>query len=56
MRKRNSIVFGMIEGEREYVEQLSTLVSCFLRPLKMAASAKKPLISHEDVNSIFLNR
>ncbi|XP_072167414.1 ras-specific guanine nucleotide-releasing factor 1-like [Diadema setosum] len=55
MRKRNSIVFGMVECEREYVEQLSTLVSCFLRPLKMAASAKKPLISHEDVNSIFLN-
>ncbi|XP_033633758.1 ras-specific guanine nucleotide-releasing factor 2-like isoform X1 [Asterias rubens] len=55
MRKRNSIVFGMVECEREYVEQLSTLVSCFLRPLKMAASSKKPLISHEDVNSVFLN-
>ncbi|XP_077868755.1 ras-specific guanine nucleotide-releasing factor 1-like [Saccoglossus kowalevskii] len=55
MRKRNSIVFGMVECEKEYVEQLSTLVSCFLRPLKMAASSKKPLITHEDVNSIFLN-
>ncbi|XP_077988793.1 ras-specific guanine nucleotide-releasing factor 2-like [Glandiceps talaboti] len=55
MRKRNSIVFGMVECEKEYVEQLSTIVSCFLRPLKMAASSKKPAITHEDVNSIFLN-
>ncbi|CAH1796894.1 unnamed protein product [Owenia fusiformis] len=55
MRKRNSIVFGMVECEEEYVQQLSTLVSCFLRPLKMAASSKKPPITHEDVNSIFLN-
>ncbi|XP_070543537.1 ras-specific guanine nucleotide-releasing factor 2-like isoform X2 [Ptychodera flava] len=55
MRKRNSIVFGMVECEKEYVEQLSTVVSCFLRPLKMAASSKKPPITHEDVNSIFLN-
>ncbi|XP_033120543.1 ras-specific guanine nucleotide-releasing factor 1-like isoform X1 [Anneissia japonica] len=55
MRKRNNIVFNMVESEREYVEQLSLLVSCFLRPFKMAASAKKPIISHEEVNSIFLN-
>ena len=56
MRKRNSIVFGMVECEEEYVKQLSTLVTVFLRPLKMAASSKKPTITHEDVNSIFLNR
>jgi len=56
MRKRNSIVFGMVECEEEYVKQLSTLVSVFLRPLRMAASSKKPPITHEDVNSIFLNR
>jgi hypothetical protein len=31
------------------------LVSCFLRPFKMAASSKRPPCSHEDVNSIFLN-
>lgn len=31
------------------------LVSCFLRPFKMAASSKRPPLSHEDVNSIFLN-
>ncbi|XP_046561782.1 ras-specific guanine nucleotide-releasing factor 2-like [Haliotis rubra] len=56
MRKRNSIVFSMVECEEEYNRQLSCLVTCFLRPLRMAASSKKPPISHEDVNSIFLNR
>jgi hypothetical protein len=34
---------------------MEILVSCFLRPFKMAASSKKPPCSHEDVNSIFLN-
>lgn len=55
MRKRNSIVFRLVEGEEEYVQQLSTLVTCFLRPFRMAASSKRPIISHEDVNSIYLN-
>ncbi|XP_043476334.1 ras-specific guanine nucleotide-releasing factor 2-like isoform X2 [Leptopilina heterotoma] len=55
MRKRNSLVFQMVEAEEEYTEQMEILVSCFLRPFKMAASSKKPPCSHEDVNSIFLN-
>uniref|UniRef100_A0A3P8VYA8 Ras protein specific guanine nucleotide releasing factor 2 n=1 Tax=Cynoglossus semilaevis TaxID=244447 RepID=A0A3P8VYA8_CYNSE len=55
MRKRNQIVFNMVEMETEYVHQLSILVNCFLRPLRMAASSKKPPISHDDVSSIFLN-
>ncbi|XP_044728082.1 ras-specific guanine nucleotide-releasing factor 1-like [Chrysoperla carnea] len=55
MRKRNSLVFRMVEAEEEYMEQLEVLVSCFLRPFKMAASSKKPPCSHDDVNSIFLN-
>uniref|UniRef100_A0A665UQ13 Ras protein-specific guanine nucleotide-releasing factor 2a n=1 Tax=Echeneis naucrates TaxID=173247 RepID=A0A665UQ13_ECHNA len=55
MRKRNQIVFNMVETETEYVHQLSILVNCFLRPLRMAASSKKPPISHDDVSSIFLN-
>uniref|UniRef100_A0A3Q1H6H4 Ras protein-specific guanine nucleotide-releasing factor 2a n=1 Tax=Anabas testudineus TaxID=64144 RepID=A0A3Q1H6H4_ANATE len=55
MRKRNQIVFSMVEAETEYVHQLSILVNCFLRPLRMAASSKKPPISHDDVSSIFLN-
>jgi hypothetical protein len=50
-----SLVFRMVEAEEEYMEQLEVLVSCFLRPFKMAASSKKPPCSHEDVNSIFLN-
>lgn len=87
MRKRNQIVFNMVEAETEYVNvyagpsmrptsihpsiqliavtflrdgryvhQLYILVNCFLRPLRMAASSKKPPISHDDVSSIFLNR
>uniref|UniRef100_A0A672SIC9 Ras protein specific guanine nucleotide releasing factor 2 n=1 Tax=Sinocyclocheilus grahami TaxID=75366 RepID=A0A672SIC9_SINGR len=55
MRKRNQIVFNMVEAETEYVLQLSILVNCFLRPLRMAASSKKPPITHDDVSSIFLN-
>lgn len=55
MRKRNSLVFRMVEAEEEYMEQMEVLVSCFFRPFKMAASSKKPPCTHEDVNSIFLN-
>uniref|UniRef100_G3N5A4 Ras protein-specific guanine nucleotide-releasing factor 2a n=1 Tax=Gasterosteus aculeatus aculeatus TaxID=481459 RepID=G3N5A4_GASAC len=55
MRKRNQIVFNMVEAETEYVHQLSILVNCFLRPLRMAASSKKPPISHDDVSTVFLN-
>ncbi|XP_031638575.1 ras-specific guanine nucleotide-releasing factor 2-like isoform X2 [Contarinia nasturtii] len=55
MRRRNSLVFSMVESEEEYCEQLEVLVSCFLRPFKMAASSKRPPLTHEDVNSIFLN-
>ncbi|KAB1281495.1 Ras-specific guanine nucleotide-releasing factor 2 [Camelus dromedarius] len=49
MRKRNQIVFTMVEAESEYVHQLYVLVNGFLRPLRMAASSKKPPISHDDV-------
>lgn len=55
MRKRNILVFRMVEAEEEYMEQMEVLVACFLRPFKMAASSKKPPCLHEDVNSIFLN-
>ncbi|KAM8886770.1 ras-specific guanine nucleotide-releasing factor 2 isoform 2-T2 [Spinachia spinachia] len=55
MKKRNQIVFNMVEAETEYVHQLYILVNCFLRPLRMAASSKKPPINHDDVSSIFLN-
>lgn len=50
-----SLVFKMVEAEEEYTEQMEVLVSCFLRPFKMAASSKNPPCNHEDVNSIFLN-
>ncbi|KAF0767236.1 ras-specific guanine nucleotide-releasing factor 2-like isoform X3 [Aphis craccivora] len=50
-----NLVFRMVEAEEEYVSQLEVLVTCFLRPLRMAASSKKPPCSHEDISSIFLN-
>ena len=76
MRKRNNIIFNLVESEREYVHQLEILVANYVRPFRMgkeinfkrlknqnksiviflAASSKKPPITHEDVNSIFLNR
>ena len=56
MRKRNQIVFELVRSEEEYLQTLSTLVTSFFRPLKMAASSKRPPLSHEEVNSIFLNR
>ena len=73
MRKRNNIIFNLVESEREYVHQLEILVANYVRPFRMgkvslfcevlstliryslAASSKKPPITHEDVNSIFLN-
>lgn len=45
----------MVEEEEEYLKQLDIIVSCFLRPLRMAACSQKPPCSHEDINSIFLN-
>ncbi|EDV26851.1 uncharacterized protein TRIADDRAFT_22773 [Trichoplax adhaerens] len=55
LKKRNGIFFQLYESERNYVQQMSILVSCYLRPLKMAASSKKPSVTHDEVNSIFLN-
>lgn len=52
---RCSLVFRMVEAEEEYLEQLQLMVSCFLRPFKMAASSQKPPCTHDEVNSIFLN-
>ncbi|GFQ69035.1 ras-specific guanine nucleotide-releasing factor 2 [Trichonephila clavata] len=51
MRKRNSLVFRMVESEEEYVEQLQLMVSCFLRPFKMAASSQKPPCTHDERDS-----
>ncbi|CAF0931183.1 unnamed protein product [Adineta steineri] len=55
MRKRNNIIFNLVESEREYVHQLEILVANYVRPFRMAASSKKPPVTHEDINSIFLN-
>jgi hypothetical protein len=42
--EKKAILNVYIQAIREYL--------CFLRPLRMAASSKKPPISHEDVNSL----
>jgi Ras-specific guanine nucleotide-releasing factor 1 len=55
IRQRNRVIFHFVREEEEYVNDLATLVTSFLRPFRMAASAKKPPTSHEEVNSIFLN-
>ncbi len=55
MRKRNRIVFDLVEKEGEYMTQLEVLVSNFLRPFKMSASSTKAPITHEEINCIFLN-
>eukprot|EP00794_Sanderia_malayensis_P009753 gene9753-10750_t len=55
MRKRNQVVFELVRSEEDYLQTLSTLVTTFFRPIKMAASSKKPPLTHEEVNSIFLN-
>uniref|UniRef100_UPI00358FB209 ras-specific guanine nucleotide-releasing factor 2-like n=1 Tax=Myxine glutinosa TaxID=7769 RepID=UPI00358FB209 len=54
-RSRNRLVFAMLEAEADYVTHLKLLVSGFLRPLRMAASSRRPPISHDDVSAIFLN-
>lgn len=55
LRKRNNLVFQLVEAEEEYIQQMEVLITGFLRPFKMAASSKKPPCTHDDVNSIFLN-
>lgn len=48
-------MFELVEKEGEYMSQIETLVSNFLRPFKMAACSNKPPITHEEINCIFLN-
>jgi hypothetical protein len=35
MRKRNNIVFNLVESEREYNHQLEILVANYVRPFRM---------------------
>ncbi|KAG9510756.1 Ras-specific guanine nucleotide-releasing factor 2, partial [Fragariocoptes setiger] len=55
MRKRNHLVFRMVEAEEEYVQLMQLMISAFLRPIKMAASSQRPACTHDEVASIFLN-
>jgi hypothetical protein len=56
LRKRNRLVFELVEKEGEYMTQLEILVTHFLIPFRMAASSSKPPITHEEISCIFLNR
>ena len=38
MRKRNNIIFNLVESERDYVHQLEILVSNYVRPFRMGMS------------------
>lgn len=44
-----------MKSEEDYVSQLGTLVMCFYKPLKMAASSSHPPLSHAQLNLIFRN-
>ena len=68
MKRRNRVILRMLADEREYVENLNLLISSFLRPLRVVASSNyndknqssqhqggKVVISHEEINAIFLN-
>lgn len=35
MRKRNNIIFNLVESERDYVHQLEILVANYVRPFRM---------------------
>lgn len=35
MRRRNNIIFNLVESEREYVHQLEILVANYVRPFRM---------------------
>ena len=43
MRKRNNIVFNLVESEREYVHQLEILVANYVRPFRMGKKHRSPL-------------
>ncbi|KAI3386284.1 hypothetical protein SNEBB_007626 [Seison nebaliae] len=55
MRQRNRIVFNMLSNEEKYVGTLEVVILYILRPLRIAASSRNPPLSHEEINSIFLN-
>ena len=41
MRKRNNIIFNLVESERDYVHQLEILVANYVRPFRMGSFNRK---------------
>eukprot|EP01113_Clastostelium_recurvatum_P033801 TRINITY_DN4510_c1_g1_i2.p1 TRINITY_DN4510_c1_g1~~TRINITY_DN4510_c1_g1_i2.p1 ORF type:complete len:1156 (-),score=386.35 TRINITY_DN4510_c1_g1_i2:12-3479(-) len=54
-QKRRERAEEVLTTERTYVKQLSTVVELFVDPLKKRVSEKAPLLSGEDIFSIFSN-
>lgn len=42
MRKRNNIIFNLVESERDYVHQLEILVANYVRPFRMGRGVVRP--------------
>jgi Ras-specific guanine nucleotide-releasing factor 1 len=55
LRRRNRLVFELVEREGEYTRQLEKLVNNFLIPFRMSACSSKPTVTHEEINCVFLN-
>ena len=49
------ILWQFIISEEDYVQQVTTLVNIFHRPLSMAADSRCPACSRQEVKSIFSN-
>jgi Ras-specific guanine nucleotide-releasing factor 1 len=45
MRKRNNIIFNLVESEREYVHQLEILVANYVRPFRMGMQKKNRFLN-----------
>lgn len=49
MRKRNNIIFNLVESERDYVHQLEILVANYVRPFRMGSLKQKSKTKFWDV-------
>ena len=51
MRKRNNIVFNLVESERDYVHQLEILVANYVRPFRMGKLQRSIVCRNETICS-----
>ncbi|XP_065059663.1 ras-specific guanine nucleotide-releasing factor 1-like [Rhopilema esculentum] len=55
LMKRNRIIWQFVISEEDYVQQLTTLVMIFRKPLMMAADARYPACTVHEVRTLFSN-